>query len=93
MSDLLKACQGTAALPEESKHLLRFYPNPASNQLYVTASEKVERLNLYNAMGVLVGIIPVNGQQGVLEIGNYSSGIYFIGADSFTHAEKLLIQK
>jgi len=93
MSSLLRACSGTASLTGQSQPSFFCYPNPATHEIQVIASEKISELHLYNALGILVATIPFNDTKGTIDVQHYPEGIYFMTSGSFLHAEKILIQK
>ena len=53
------------------------YPNPAENQLNIKA-EGLQRIAVYNAMGQLVETKVVNGNQFVIQVGDYVTGLYTV---------------
>ena len=53
------------------------YPNPAENQLNI-AAEGLQRIAVYNAMGQLVETKVADGNQFVLQVRDYASGLYTI---------------
>lgn len=61
-------------------HLFEVLPNPAQDYLLISSqtSEKTATFNLYNTMGTLVNITPLNGN-GVykLNTANYQPGLYY----------------
>ena len=53
------------------------YPNPAENQINIIANG-LQLVNVYNAMGQLVETKEMTGDQCVLPVGDYASGLYTI---------------
>ena len=53
------------------------YPNPAENQLNIVA-ESLQRIAVYNVMGQLVEMKAADGNQFVLQVGDYPPGLYSI---------------
>ena len=53
------------------------YPNPVENQLNIVA-KGLQRIAVYNAMGLLVETKEMDGDQFVLSVGNYKAGLYTI---------------
>ena len=53
------------------------YPNPAENQLNIVA-KGLQRVAVYNAMGQLVETKVVDGNQFVLQVGDYTTGLYTV---------------
>ena len=53
------------------------YPNPAENQLNIKA-EGLQRIAVYNAMGQLIETKVADGNQFVLQVGDYAAGFYTV---------------
>lgn len=55
------------------------YPNPFSDQLTITATSAIERIEVYNAMGQLLFVkSSVAADKAELDLAGYESGIYFV---------------
>lgn len=58
--------------------ILRIYPNPAHDKLYVKATDqKIQTLQFFNGLGQLVFSENISGNK-VIELSSFASGIYFI---------------
>ena len=53
------------------------YPNPVENQLNIVAND-LQRIAVYNAMGQLIETKVAEGNQCVLQVGDYVPGLYTI---------------
>jgi hypothetical protein len=53
------------------------YPNPVENQLNIVANG-LQRIAVYNAMGQLVETKVADGNQFVLQVGDYAAGLYTV---------------
>jgi len=53
------------------------YPNPAESQLNIVAND-LQRVAVYNAMGQLLETKTADGNQFVLQVGDYATGLYTI---------------
>jgi hypothetical protein len=62
---------------QESDSYVSVYPNPAENQLNIVV-ESLQRIAVYNAMGQLVETKEMTGDQFVLQVGDYPTGLYTI---------------
>jgi PKD repeat protein len=65
---------------------LEIYPNPASGLLNVKLTGNGENVNIkvYNALGRIIDDFNINKSQTTINLSNYPSGIYYIGADDGT---------
>ncbi|UAB80390.1 T9SS type A sorting domain-containing protein [Marixanthomonas sp. SCSIO 43207] len=71
---------------------LKIYPNPAKNWINVKLAQKLENsiLNIYDLNGRLISKQKVNGDTFILNIEDYSSGIYII---SLSNKDRILEQR
>jgi len=63
---------------------LKLYPNPATNLLNIEISgtDKTVNLKVYNALGVILDEFNEDSKKITLDLGVFSKGIYYIGADN-----------
>ena len=61
---------------------LNVYPNPATDMLNVTLSKGNTNVAIYNSVGIKMEEIYVEGTHHVFNVGNYSSGLYFVKANN-----------
>jgi len=72
---------GTEATPEiTTESALNVYPNPAENQLFVTAEGNIEEVSVYNVNGqqTTVSRQQTSSTMVVLDVENFNSGVYFV---------------
>ena len=71
---------GVGEIKEENG--VSIYPNPATNELKITSNElQLKEIKIYNVLGECVLVPPPSlqgGGQGVVNVSNLPSGIYFI---------------
>lgn len=62
---------------------LEVYPNPASSVLNISVLGKSENVNIkvYDAFGRIIDDFDTKDQKIFIDLGSYSAGIYYIGAD------------
>jgi zona occludens toxin (predicted ATPase) len=75
----LCAQKAPATPDQESKPMVRFYPNPAINFITFDIKESVERgttILVYSFLGRQIAAIPVNSQRVTVNISEYYRGIY-----------------
>jgi len=75
--------------------VLSVYPNPVSSQLSIEInSTQVSNVLFMDNMGRVMGSIPVTTDQGItrgtLNVGNFSSGLYFVRVWT---KDKVLVEK
>jgi hypothetical protein len=58
------------------KPKLRLYPNPVTNTLNVSSHNKIEKIQIYNMLGVLVKSVEGNIES--IDMGNLSNGSYLV---------------
>lgn len=77
-SDILTG-YGITGMDEVNGIGVSVYPNPVENQLNIkTEGEGLQRIAVYNAMGQLVETKIADGNQFVLQVGDYATGLYTI---------------
>ena len=64
----------------DSNNLLGFsmYPNPASNSLNISATETIQKAQIFNILGKNVMNVNVNDTKATLDISNLAAGIYVV---------------
>jgi hypothetical protein len=79
-------CEGVEVLPSSTKNVsevktaLKIYPNPAENFAFVEFKEDldIDKVMIFNELGVLVGEEEVNGKIIELSKNKYGDGVFFI---------------
>ncbi len=68
----------------ENNKVLGFamYPNPAKNQLTISAKESISKAEVFNVLGRKVKSFAINSTNKTLDISNLSSGVYLIKYES-----------
>ena len=61
----------------EMDAMVSVYPNPVENQLNIVANG-LQRIAVYNTMGQLIETKAADGNQFVLQVGDYAAGLYTI---------------
>src|SRR5690606_16243520 len=56
---------------------ITLYPNPAQEQITISAPTTISTIEWYDVSGRLVSISIVNANESVLDISRQSSGVYF----------------
>ncbi len=54
------------------------YPNPAVNEVAITADNKIKSIQLYDAQGRIILTRLMDDLESKIELSSYSKGIYFI---------------
>ena len=70
-------------------------PNPASNYFNIEG-ENIINVEIYNAVGQVVDIINVNGNNAQINTENYNNGIYFVRvltSDANVIVKKVVVSK
>ena len=70
-------------------------PNPASNHFNIEG-ENIVNVEIYNAVGQVVDIINVNGNNAQINTENYNNGIYFVSvltSDANVTVKKVVVSK
>ena len=63
-------------LEDDSFMAIKITPNPASNQLFINASQPLERIEIYSVTGKF--IMTETDLSNAVEISSFPSGLYFI---------------
>ena len=87
---VVSAKTNTWAVAENPVSSCHIYPNPASNSVRIDATNEMQQINIYNALGALVESINVSGKAAQLNLANFSNGVYFI---NINHVEGSTTQR
>lgn len=68
----------------------KLYPNPVSNQLFISSSEKIEKIEVYNLLGMLV---KSNKNSNNIDLSDLSKATYLIKVHTKKSIEKRMIIK
>lgn len=83
-----------AVMVEKSDQTFSFYPNPTSGIFTVDfKSEIPESIEIYNVIGELVKLYPVNNSTEVLDVLALDPGLYFIRTKNNAEVQKLVIKR
>jgi hypothetical protein len=69
---------GTASVKDLAKFSFRSYPNPVSKQLFLSASEIINKVEIYNLVGQKVASQIINATNDEVEVQQLSKGIYIL---------------
>lgn len=77
---------------DDSNEIAKFklYPNPVSNQLFISSSEKIEKIQVYNLLGML---IKSNKNSNNIDLSDLSKATYLIKVHTKKSIEKRMIIK
>ncbi|MCQ2283646.1 MAG: C25 family cysteine peptidase [Bacteroidales bacterium] len=67
------------------------YPNPTNGQLNVSASQMIQKVELYDMSGRLLDAMNVNSTTATLNVSRFANGIYFV--KTYTEDQKSSITK
>ena len=70
--------QATASVDDLEQFNFKSYPNPAKNNVYLSAAKNINRIEVYNLLGQKVLYKNVDSKSINLDISNLSKGIYSI---------------
>jgi hypothetical protein len=74
----VSACTGVADAKDLSGEDIEIYPNPATNELWVSAKHAIERVSLKNAAGQQLKDILVQDVKKMIPLADVANGVYFI---------------
>ncbi|NMH26856.1 M12 family metallo-peptidase [Flavobacterium silvaticum] len=72
------SCESTLGTDENSFSGLVYYPNPTTSQLTVSASESMENITVYNALGQVLLQQKVSATQAMVDLSPFSTGVYLL---------------
>ena len=61
---------------KEYKDRFELYPNPIDDYLYITTEENINKIEIYNIMGVM--ILEKDSTSNKIDLSDLNNGIYFI---------------
>lgn len=74
--DDINIAQSSGIAGQSFQNGLRMYPNPASASLYVSSTEKMQQINIFDLIGNTVDIIKVNDYEAIVDVSKLRNGIY-----------------
>jgi hypothetical protein len=81
---LLKTSQITGVFNTVSTQVIQLYPNPVSNELNFDTSFKVEKVEIFNAMGQSFSVSSLS--ESAIDVSTLNSGIYTVKIQDETGA-------
>ena len=74
---------------------IKIYPNPATDHVNIISDETVERIMVYNTLGLLIYNKEINSKQFELKTGTLQNGIYFLRLEGNkgTFIQYLIVKK
>lgn len=66
------------------------YPNPVEKNLAIINSSEIEKIEIINSLGQLVGAMEVHAPQVIIDMSNYPSGIYQLKLTSIDRELKIM---
>jgi hypothetical protein len=79
----------------EFDNTVRVYPNPANNVLNINANSNINRVEVYNMMGQMVGMYNVNDMNTQINTTNFANGVYTvkIETENGTSTKKFMVAR
>jgi len=83
-------CQNAGILEQPSNGIsIELYPNPAKEQLNIAVNgETIGEVQVHNALGQPVATWNIDASSGVLEVGKFQQGIYFLTLPGFGKVQR-----
>lgn len=81
----------TSTTTESNVNAVALYPNPASNQVYISGSSSIYEVRLYNLKGQVV--LRQKQSRSIIDISSLSSGLYIaeIRSNQTVHRQRIMI--
>lgn len=79
--------------PVQSNGSLKIYPNPATNQLHITAVNELRECNIYSLNGILVKTVTAKEGTVVINIEDLPAGFYHVQSKGLTGMERATFVK
>lgn len=80
MDDFSIVATPTASLEDLQKFNFSAYPNPAKDYINLSASNNIDKIEIYNMVGQQVEIINLNSSNKQVDVSKLSKGIYLLKA-------------
>ncbi len=69
---------GTVGISEVAELTSKVYPNPVRNLLNIKSDEKIRYIQVYDLTGRVIYDLNVDNSQAVINVSNFSHGVYFL---------------
>ncbi|MBK9320601.1 MAG: T9SS type A sorting domain-containing protein [Bacteroidetes bacterium] len=63
---------------DATESIVKIYPNPVFDQLFINSVDQIEIIRIYNSMGQLQLTNTIGNTNGVMNLSNLSSGLYIL---------------
>jgi hypothetical protein len=83
----------TTAVEDYPNPLISVYPNPARDEIKITASELIHQATLYNIFGIEMEKSELNALNGSLSMAHFPDGIYILLVETGTTTMKVKVIK
>lgn len=93
-SVLADACSEPLAVEGAQRMDFNLYPNPAKTYLHIQSEVEIKAVEVINILGKIVFSKGMHGQNSEIDLGGYSSGLYFVlvETDQGWGVEKLVVR-
>jgi hypothetical protein len=82
--------EGLGILDNSSEKNFRVFPNPTYGEINISGREAISSIHVANILGEIVYSNSTHGLSGVIDLGSFKQGVYFVKIDS---GSKHFIQK
>lgn len=86
-------CSATAGADDFEMADLKYYPNPVSDVLYISYTNEITAIAVYNLVGQEVMVKAINATEGTVNVSNLAAGNYLVKVTSGTETKTLKIIK
>lgn len=80
IDNFLVELEPTASISDLAKFNFKSYPNPATEYVHVSASKRMDKVEVYSLVGQQVIQKPLKDTKGEINVTNLSKGVYFVMA-------------
>jgi|GEM_PF-3486963 len=81
LDNFLVALSSTASIEDLKQFNFSAYPNPAKNSVHISASKKIEKIEIFNLLGQKVITKETNDARVTMNVSSLKKGIYIIKAE------------
>ena len=84
---------GTVSIAE-NEITSEIYPNPVDDKLYINSKDNIEKIEIYNLLGVkLYSEVISQGNENMIDMSDFESGLYLVKIKTDKGTETLKINK
>jgi hypothetical protein len=90
LSDVITVVNDITGIETSKSVTFSFYPNPVTEKLYLTSSERIRNIRVFTINGNLIQSLTLGGESVSIDFSQLKSGIYFLEVNGMQETKKYI---